>query len=67
MLTEQADRGLVRKRWAVARRLTLIWRRMRLERRGTDLVGAKDQGRSRADRENQTCAVREMKTKGGAG
>ena len=26
MLTEQADRGLVRKRWAVARRLTLIWR-----------------------------------------
>ena len=26
MLTEQADRELVRKRWAVARRLTLIWR-----------------------------------------
>ena len=26
MLTEQADRELVRKRWAVASRLTLIWR-----------------------------------------
>ena len=53
MLTEQADRGLVRRSWAVARRLpvTLIWREMRLEPPGTDLVGAEDSDRSRAGRE----------------
>ena len=60
MLTEQADRGLVRKRWAIARRLTLI-----AQRPGTDLVGAEDSDRSRADRENQTASEKE--TKGGVG
>ena len=42
-------------RWAVARTLTLIWRGMRLERPGTDLIGAEDSDRSRTDREDQTC------------
>ena len=50
----------------MARRLTLIWRGMRLERPGTDLVGAEDSDRSRADRENQTC-VSEKKTKSAIG
>ena len=52
-------------RWAVARRLTLILRGMRLEQPGTDLVGAECSYRSHFDRENQAC-VSEKKTKGGA-
>ena len=66
MLTEQADRGLVRGCWAVHCRLTLIWRWMRLEQPGTDLVTAEYSDWSRADKEDQTC-VSEKKIKGGAG